>query len=698
MFRLRSLALGILLVPAVAGAQAPQGPFTLSQVLSYPFPTDLVTAPGGAAAAWVLDERGVRNIWVAQASDWTPKRVTDAKADDGQELTQVQLTPDGKTVIWVRGGDHDANWDAPPPDPDHRPVAPKVQIWAAPVAGGAPRVLAEGDAPVVSPRGDVVAFLKDGQIWSVPTDGSKPASQLVYARGDNGTVTWSPDGSRLAFVSDRGDHSFIAVFTDSTTPLLYLAPSTSRDVELAWSPDSRQIAFVRIPGAGGPPRPMLERAVTPWQIWVADAGTGAGHRVWSSPVTLHASYGGADLMWGDAGRLVFRSGMDGWGHLYSLPVAGGDPLLLTAGAFMVEDVALSPDRKLLVYSANTGPDSDDIDRRHLFTVPVDRATPLPLTSGTGIEWGPAITGDDGWVALISADAKRPPVPAVVKLSGGDVRLIGADRIPADFPTAALVVPRKVVFAAPDGTPIHGQLFEQPGLAGRHPGVVFVHGGPPRQMLLGWHYMDYYSNAYAVNQYLASRGYVVLSVNYRLGIGYGWDFHHPAHAGPAGASEYQDVLAGGKWLAARPDVDPAHLGIWGGSYGGYLTALALARNSDVFTVGVDYHGVHNWTSDDADRYTPHWRFERGDLDSARIVGWTSSPVADIATWRSPVLLIQGDDDRNVHFHETVDLARRLSAAGISFEELVIPDEIHGFLRWHSWLEADSASAAYFQKHF
>ncbi|HWZ27931.1 MAG TPA: prolyl oligopeptidase family serine peptidase, partial [Gemmatimonadales bacterium] len=609
----RLLPLAALLVPALPTAD---GPFTMAQVLGYPYPSELVTAPSGAAAAWVLNEHGARNIWVAEAPDWKARRLTNTAQDDGQELGQLQFTKDGKAVIYVRGGDHDANWDAPPPDPDHSPVEPKVRIWTVPVAGGAPKLLVEGDGPVVSPRGDVVAFLKGGQIWSIPVDGSKPASQLVFSRGENGSLAWSPDGSKLAFVTDRGDHSFIAVFTDDSTPLQYLAPSTSQDMEPAWSPDGNQIAFVRLPGAGGPPRSMLVRGLSPWAIWAADVGTGAGHLVWKAPLTLHASYGGAGLMWADGGRLVFRNGTDGWGHLYSVPVAGGDALLLTPGAFMIEQQALSPDRKTVVYSANTGADSDDIDRRHVFKVPVDRAAPVALTSGAGVEWTPAVTGDGNWVTLVSAEAKRPPVPGAVKMDGGALKLIGADRIPADFPTQALVVPRKVVFKAPDGTVVHGQLFEQPAITGKHPGIVFVHGGPPRQMLLGWHYMGYYSNAYAVNQYLASRGFVVLSVNYRLGIGYGWDFHHPPHAGSAGASEYQDVLAGGKWLAARGEVDPAKVGIWGGSYGGYLTALGLARNSDLFAAGVDFHGVHDWTSDDAERYTPRWRYERRDLDSAR----------------------------------------------------------------------------------
>ena len=107
-------------------------------------------------------------------------------------------------------------------------------------------------------------------------------------------------------------------------------------------------------------------------------------------------------------------------------------------------------------------------------------------------------------------------------------------------------------------------------------------------------MDYYSNAYAVNQYLAAHGFVVLSVNYRLGIGYGRAFHHPEHAGYAGAAEYQDVVAGARFLQSLPSVDGKRIGVWGGSYGGYLTALALARNSDIFKAGVDLHGVHDWS--------------------------------------------------------------------------------------------------------
>lgn len=716
------LALTLITAPPVL-AQS----FTLEQVRGYPYPTELVAAPTGAAIAWVLNEHGVRNIWEAQAPDWTPRQLTSYTADDGQELTQLAFSADGATIVYVRGGDHGANWAAEgnlAPDPASSPIQPKVGIWAVAATGGAARLLAEGDDPEVSPRDNRVAFIRAGQVFAVSIDSgrratdpddtaeaarrspgsrsnlaSHRAAQLFFTRGTNGSLAWSPDGGRLAFVSNRGDHAFVGIFTSDSEPIRYLAPSTSRDLSPRWSPDGRRIAFVRMPGQGGPPRSLLQLEPNPWAIWVADAAAGEGHEVWHSPSTLHGSYptslGQANLSWGAGDRLVFLADLDNWPHLYSVSASGGEPLLLTPGDFMVEFVATTPDHRSIVYSANAGRDPNDDDRRHLFRVSVDRGGPTALTSGEGLEWAPALTGDGTTIAFISAEAKRPALPAILLANGGAPRLLGADRIPADFPTAALVVPRKVVFRSPDGLNIHGQLFERPGLTGKHPAVVFVHGGPPRQMLLGWHYSYYYANSYAVNQYLASRGYVVLSVNYRLGIGYGHDFHHPPHGGAAGAAEYQDVLAGGRYLAALPEVDARRIGIWGGSYGGFLTAMALAHNSDVFAAGSDLHGVHDWTEG---RFNPAWRYEGGDLDSARAVAWQSSPVSSVATWRSPVILIQGDDDRNVRFHQTVDLARRLAAAGVRYEELVLPDEIHDFLRHRSWLVADSATAAFFDKTF
>src|SRR5262249_568366 len=309
---------------------------------------------------------------------------------------------------------------------------------------------------------------------------------------------------------------------------------------------------------------------------------------------------------------------------------------------MVEQVTLTPDRRAIIFNANTGQDRSDVDRRHLFKVTINAATPTSLTTGTGIEWSPTVTADGQNIAYLAAGAQRPPAPVVIAISGGTPRGIGTDRLPADFPTAQLVTPELVSFRASDGVEAHGQLFKPPngGGDGGKPAVVYIHGGGPRQMLLGWHYRWEYANDYGANPYLAGRGFIVLSVDYRVSVGYGQAFQFPDNTGARGATEYRDILAAGKYLQSRADVDPNRIGVWGASLGGYLTALALGRNSDVFAAGVDIHGVHDRLTAINPAQLAHAFIGDGlteaDYRQALKMQFDSSPIASVATWKSPVL--------------------------------------------------------------
>jgi Tol biopolymer transport system component len=279
---MKKVLLALVAATAVGSAQTP-GSFTLEQILSYPFPDNLVASPVGSTVAWTFVERGVRNIYAASGPEFNARRVTSYTADDGQELTSLAFTSDGKTIVYVRGGDHGANWPAEGnlmPDPASSPIQPKVQIFSVAAAGGAPKLVADGDEPVVSPSGDRVAFVRDRRIWVAPIDGSKPAEQAFFARGTSESPVWSPDGKKLAFVSNRDDHSFIGIFTSAEEPIRYVAPSTSRDSDALWSPDGRSILFMRQPGRGGVPKSPLAQPPSPWSLWVGNADALGAKQAW----------------------------------------------------------------------------------------------------------------------------------------------------------------------------------------------------------------------------------------------------------------------------------------------------------------------------------------------------------------------------------------------------------------------------------
>ena len=671
---------------ACAATLSAATPFTIEQVLSAPFPTELVASPAGNRVAWIFDAQGVRNVWVAEGPDFKPRAITSYTADDGQEISDLAWAGDGSIVVYTRGGT--AN-------PTSNPAGVTQDVCVAAVSGGGPKVVGSGANPAISPDGKVVAFLSRGQIWSAPADGSKPAQQLLHARGFANELRWSPNGAALAFSSARGDHAFIGVYTLASKELRYLDPSVDRDNYFTWSPDSARIAFCRIPAAPNfYDHAPQTTAVDPWSIRVADVKTGSSREIFKADAgagsAIRLLAGSNQLFWGAGDRIVFPWERDGWLHLYSVEAASGTPLLLTTGDFEVERATLNPDRSSIVYASNQG----DIDRRHLWRVPVSEAKPIALTRGEGIEYEPAVLAD-GTVATLHSDAKIPARPAILGEQAA-LRDIAPETMPADFPSASMVTPQAVMLSAADGMQIHGQLLLPPGYDGRkkYPAVIFFHGGSRRQMLLGWHSMTYYHQAYAFNQYLASKGYIVLTVNYRGGIGYGLDFREVKDFGPNGGSEYNDVIGSGLYLRSRQDVDPARIGLWGGSYGGYLTALGLARASDMFAAGVDLHGVHDWNLEIHNQWPAYQPEKQPEIARKALL---SSPMAYVDSWRSPVLLIQGDDDRNVVFSQTVILAEALRKQKVHFEQLIFPDEVHDFLVHAHWIQAYRTSEAFLNRY-
>jgi dipeptidyl aminopeptidase/acylaminoacyl peptidase len=593
-------------------------------------------------------------------------------------------------VVFVRGSSENRQGEVPNPTSD--PAGTEQALWCVTVDSGKVRKIGTGDSPAISPRGGHVAFIKRGQVYWARLDTAAEPVQLIHARGEAGSLRWSPDGSKLAFVSGRSDHAFLGVYDVGSKSVRYVDPSVDRDSNPVWSADGTRIAFIRTPSAVEPRLFRPQRSALPWSILVASVSDGKATRIWLADTGRGSAFHGVtadnQLFWTADNRIIFPWERTGWTLLYAVPAAGGKPSLLTPGEFEVEHVAISGDRRTLFFDSNQG----DIDRRHLWRLEANSAGPVQITKGAGIEWSPAPLEGGRAIALLRSDARTPARPAILEASGAIRDLLP---VPTDFPARDLVEPQAVEFSAADGMKIPAQLFlpRTIGKGERKPAVIFFHGGSRRQMLLGWHYIGYYSNTYALNQYLASRGFIVLSVNYRSGTGYGLDFREALNYGAGGASEFNDVLGAGLYLRSRTDVDPARIGLWGGSYGGFLTAMGLAKASDLFAAGVDIHGVHEWNmgiQTFLPAYDPH-RYE----EAARIAH-LSSPIAYVDGWRSPVLVIHGDDDRNVAFSQTVALVEQLRQRKVEVEQLVFPDEVHGFLLHQHWMQALQATAEFFER--
>jgi dipeptidyl aminopeptidase/acylaminoacyl peptidase len=770
--------------PALVAQHQP----TIAQYLKPGMPVELVSAAKVDRIAWIAYEEGKRNVFTAVGPTFRPVRVSAFTEDDGIDMTELRISDDGSTVVFVRGtGPNGDGWNA---NPSSNPDGPERAIWAARTAtpGSAWR-LAEGNAPDVSPDGRFVLYVKDGQIFrarvsrtpAATTPIDKGEKAFIEAWGRNSTPKWAPDGTKIAFSSNRNDHSFIGLYDVKTRAVSYLSPSVDRDTSPSWSPDSKHIAFLRRPGlpfgqqdtpgrmSGLPPatgrgggraaaaapggrgaapgaapgaaqpaaqpaaaqpagqqaaqtppggrgrggrggrgdqpalpdaplasEPGLYRAALPngstLTLMVADVATGEAKDAWHPPSEDRVFTNINAITWaGDS--VVFsvpaqQNTDDESPRYYALKINGGAPVLLTSTDGIVEDQTawtLSKDGSMFYYCTNT----DDIDRRHIWGVPVSGGPPKQITTGDGIENVPVVLSSGKQIAVLSADAKRPmsvgiwssqATPADV---GQKAQKVIYPTLGPDFPINEEVVPTNVTLKAEDGVEFHNQLFlpknMKPGE--KHPAMIFVHGGAARQMLLGWHYLSFYHVFYGVNQWLASQGYIVLSVNYRLGVGYGRAFRQAGNEGGArGNAEYRDVLAAGKWLAAREDVDPNRVGIWGLSYGGLLTSEALARNSDIFKAGVDLAGVH---------------LEGNTLNPAE-VSYTSSAISEIDKWKSPVLLIQGDDDRNVNFSQMVGLVQLLRARNIYYELIVYPDDVHETLLHKRWLYSFSRMETFLNK--
>jgi len=662
--------------PAPSFSQGPWQPpprrpserFTMAAIIATPSIEPPAPAGDGLSVAYLTREAESRNVYFLRVGE-KARRLVNYGDDDGRDLSDVVVSKSGGAVAYVRGGRVNRQGDSP--NPPSSTDMPQQRVWIVGTESDAPRLLGSGNEPIFTPDDRYIlwrsgnAVMAAALVWSNRhlLGVGEPESFLL---GSHAGMRFSPDGRKVAY--ERGDA--IEVRDLAARMTVRIPHGDAVDLGPVWSPDSRRLAFRREPSdspglernwCGGGERycgPM--RSQKPWAIWTVSLADLVPHQIWQArpgvgsiyyPLDQRYSPGqfGDELFWSASDRIAFVWEGDGWRHLYAVPSAGGEAMLLTPGDGEVETVAIAMDRKQLLYATNIG----DLGRRHIWSVAFDGATPRAITSGEESQWAPVPLAA-GRLAYLGAGWADPPQLSVREARGA-TREAGLPQPLASFPGKLLVKPELVEFPGSDGQKAFGQLFVP-----AHPtgcAIVFSHGGIRRQMLPGFHYLETYQYLYEMNQYLASRGCAVLSVEYRSSIMRGEAFRNAPGWGFAENSEILDFVGAAHYLMARKDVEASRgVGIYGLSWGGYMTAEALALHSDLFKVGFDMAGVH--TASDP-------------------TGFAHSAVGQLGTWTSPVLLMQGDDDMNVNFNDGVVLARALQTRRPQVElvQHALPGQTH-----------------------
>ncbi|HLM67571.1 MAG TPA: prolyl oligopeptidase family serine peptidase [Longimicrobium sp.] len=629
-------------------------------------------------------------------TDGRERRITQTPARE----TGPELSLDGRTVYWFSNNN----------------------LYSAPVEGGALRQLtdirmdtAPKDPSLEGQRGtlrrqqtelfDVIRDAEEQRERREQVDSLRASVRPVYI-GKNNNVTFfdvSPSGRYLLLAvreQVQGAQDVVVPFwvtesgyTETRTPrtkvgdvetatrAALLDLQTSR---LTWiQPDSAHTARkVSMTGVGW--APTEDRALLigiPYDFkdrWIYTVGTDA-RPVLVDALRDTAWVGGPGLY--EAGfvsddRVYFMSERTGWAHLYTVPATGGEATPLTQGNWEVRDLALSPDRRTFyLTTSETHP-----GEQALYAVAATGGARRRITPLEG--WTEATVSPDGrWLALLHGTANTPPeLYLMPNEAGARPRQVTESRT-AEFRAGPWIRPEVVSFRAQDGQTVYARIYRprELGAQAHGGGVLFVHGaGYLQNAHRGW---STYFREYMFNHLLASRGYTVMDVDFRASAGYGAAVRTGIYRW-MGGKDLSDHVDAARWMVANEGVDPARIGLYGGSYGGFITLMGLFTEPETFRSGAALRSVTDWS-----HYNHGYTSRILNLPHEDTLAYRrSSPIYFAEGLRGDLLMAHGMVDVNVHFSDVVRLAQRLIELGkTNWELAVYPVEDHAFVRADSWTD-------------
>ncbi len=679
-------------VSAAAALAAP--PLSIEQLIDIRHPSNPLFSPDGRAVAFLWDRAGVTNLYVADLSE-PPAPPRPVANFSGGQVGGIFWSADSRSLFFSRGGD----------------------LWRAPARGGEPEAVWTTPAIesniVRSPDGSRVAFVRS-------SDGGSASEIFVRSLGDGketrvagdlvgaGGLSWSPDGARLGYSVARSiRHEQTPAYSGSK--IIYTITERTPSQAYAVKIDGGAPVPIGPPGGFGGLRwidathVVFDRTSADFKtrsIYVADAAKGAAvpihedtdSKFWSPP----GDSGAAASPSPDGRFLAYVSDADGWDHIYVMPSTGGVPVQITKGRFEAWRPVWSRDSSKIAFDANE-PDRPGV--RHLGVATINgnpaSSTVAMITSGRGTNIAPSWSPEGKRLVYQHTDSRNSADLFAIDASPGATPVRLSDSFPAGLDRAALVEPELIRYPGPDGKMVPASMFVPRGLdrTKKHPAVVWIHGDGINQNYDGWHVQRNYAVYYSFHQYLLQKGYVVIAPDYRGSIGYGRDWRQGVHM-DVGGNDYRDAALAGDYLKTLPFVDGERIGVWGLSYGGFFTLIALTENPRRFRCGVDVAGVADYAMYYEDPYHGAWTASRiGTPEQSPAVYAQASPLSHVDKLERPLLVLHGTSDVNVPYLHSVRLIDELMKKGkgdlVSF--MTYPGEFHYFTREHvlrdAWQRVD-----------
>jgi dipeptidyl aminopeptidase/acylaminoacyl peptidase len=683
-----SLAIVVLLSST---AVPKEGSLTIESLIDIRHPSNPVWSPDGRHVAYVWNRAGVDNLWLVDLSGATPEAPGALTRFDSGDAGSLFWSADGKTVYFAREG---TLWSV---DSSGGEASAR---WAPDSAGGF----------TPSPDRSRVAFVRDGDIWlrGIPDGVEKRLTETPFFESG---LAWSPDGRRIAFLTSTAERRENAP-EYSGSKILYtwiergfgdagiVDVESGSTVTVMPHPEFRENAI----RWAGPSRVVFERVhddTTKREIVVADAETGKGKVVVSEDDEKWWSIPGPARPWAlpspDGSRIAFVSDRSGWDHIYVVPIEGGPPKPITSGEIEAWRPVWSPDGKRLAFDAN---EPGRPGSRQIQVADLDQDVPFvrALTSGRGTNVSPEWSPDGARLVYQHTDARSSADLFTEPAGGGQASRL-TDSLPAAIGRGELTEPELVWYDAKDGEKVPAYLFVPKALdrSKKHPAIVWIHGDGHNQNYDGWHVERNYAVYYSFHQYLLQQGYVVIAPDYRGSIGYGRRWRQGVFL-DVGGKDSADATSAASYLKSLGYVDPDRIGVWGLSYGGFFTLLALVDAPKTFACGVDVAGVVDYRMYYEDPWHGAWTYGRlrAPEDNPRAYD-VASPLSRMDRLERPLLVLHGTSDVNVPYLHSVRLVDDLLKRGKAVEFMAYPGEFHYFTRAHVLDDAWRRVERFFGEH-